>query len=158
MHAYIHICHQIKQFGQTRTLSFIKDQHWVRGQGKETGLNLPEKSFPLLALTWNQTGFHPSPQSGLSLPLFAWHVDTLKRSVDLQTPVSNSQQSVPQWRLDTQEIGNHSPRLRLRYFLPGETQPGTPIVDCDPPPLSNKADTAQHRTGSSWSRGASASL
>ena len=89
----IHIHHQIKQFGQVRTIcsprvtmreAFITKSHaWI-------SLRRPSlfQQLWLSALTSNQIGFCSHPWLSISLP--AWHEDVLRNS-HLQIPIPKPQ-------------------------------------------------------------------
>jgi hypothetical protein len=90
---YIHIYHQIKQFGQVRTMFFIKDQWWGGLYHKEPCLNLQEKSS-LSAPKYSGCSQKPNwilPRFWGSAFPFLPHINASRGSVTLiTTPSSNS--------------------------------------------------------------------
>lgn len=114
----MHIQNQIRQFGQARTVSFIKGHFRGRPSDlycKEMRLNLPEKGSVLTRTKWGSRTPNPtSPRLSYLLP--TWSVG----------------------KVESRYTGGWDHSIHLRpHCCPGKTLAGTPITDCVLPPVSD---------------------
>lgn len=110
----IYIRHQIKQFGQAWSVSFVKD-HGVEGLPcEELAYSSQRRHSPFRHLSTLSTHLEPSripPNPSFSHLFPAWLEDSLRRSVDPQTsPTSLQSPAAPG------DTGGQEPRLRILFF------------------------------------------